>query len=332
MKNFFISYNKADKEWAQWLDWLLRSRGYSTFTQFGDIPWGSNFVARMDEGLKEAERLIMVLSPDFLSSGFTESEWTVAFAKDPDGKKGLLLPVRVRECELTGLLAPRVYLDLWELDEVGATNALANGLTKLTPPPAGAGEIASGSLPPFPYLQYDFLIEYCDSEADRVEPLASALESQQKKVWRDSWKLADGTLVRRKNRPASLRFGCQVVCAGDASPDGWVRAEIENALNQQRSAPSLKFVPVVFGGSLAALKQAYSDILFWADGSNAIRLLTAAATETKLSPQNPVAEKVDQIVVYLENLQRIKPFLDPAIAQQAQLDAIAELRKATYGR
>ena len=332
MKNFFVSYNKADKEWAQWLDWLLRSRGYSTFTQFGDILWGSNFVARMDEGLKEAERLIMVLSPDFLSSGFTESEWTVAFAKDPDGKKGLLLPIRVRECELTGLLAPRVYLDLWELDEAGATNALANGLTTLTPPPAAASETASEPPPPFPYLQYDFLIEYCDSEADRAEPLASELESQQKKVWRDSWKLAGGTLVRRKNRPASLRFGCQVVCAGDASPQGWVHAEIQNALNQQRSAPSLKFVPVVFGGSMATLKQAFSDILYWADGSNAIRLLTAAATETKLSPQDPVAEKVGLIKLYLESLQPLLSLLEPDIAHQAQLEAIAELRKVTYGR
>src|SRR5690348_17084134 len=127
MKTFFISYNKADKEWAQWIDWALRSRGYTTFIQSSDILWGSNFVAMMDEGLKEAERLIMVLSPDFLSSGFTESEWTVVFKRDPTGAKGLLLPVRVREVEVRGLLEPRIYLDLVDEDEAGATQALAIG-------------------------------------------------------------------------------------------------------------------------------------------------------------------------------------------------------------
>jgi|SRR5215469_13597385 len=95
VKNFFISYNKADREWAQWLDWFVRSKGLTTFTQFNDIPWGSNFVSRMDEGLKQAERLILVLSPDFLSSVFTEAEWTTIFAKDPDGSKRLMLPIRL---------------------------------------------------------------------------------------------------------------------------------------------------------------------------------------------------------------------------------------------
>ena len=35
-----------------------------------------------------------------------------AFAQDPTGKKRKLIPVRVAECALTGLLAPIVYIDL----------------------------------------------------------------------------------------------------------------------------------------------------------------------------------------------------------------------------
>src|SRR5262245_43645389 len=100
MKHFFISYTKADKDWARWIDWLVRSKGFTTFTQFNDIPWGSNFLAKMREGLNEAERMIAVVSPDFLSSGFTEAEWTPIFKKETETKQTLLFPIKVRESEI----------------------------------------------------------------------------------------------------------------------------------------------------------------------------------------------------------------------------------------
>jgi hypothetical protein len=33
MKDFFLSYNKADKNWADWIAWTLEARGYSTIIQ-----------------------------------------------------------------------------------------------------------------------------------------------------------------------------------------------------------------------------------------------------------------------------------------------------------
>jgi hypothetical protein len=29
MKNFFISYNSADNQWAQWIAWQLEEAGYT---------------------------------------------------------------------------------------------------------------------------------------------------------------------------------------------------------------------------------------------------------------------------------------------------------------
>jgi TIR domain len=148
VRNFFISYTKTDKPWAEWLNWFLEDKGFSTFVQFKDIVWGHNFIVRMDDGLKEADRLITILSPEFLRSGFTKAEWTAVFAKDPDGEKGLLLPVRVRECDLSGLLLPGVYLDLVGLDEAQASKRLAEGLAQVKAVPAGPDRI--DPKPPFP--------------------------------------------------------------------------------------------------------------------------------------------------------------------------------------
>jgi len=64
VKHFFISYNKADREWAEWIAWALEEAGYSTILQAWDFGPGANFVLEMDKAAKEAERTIAVLSPE----------------------------------------------------------------------------------------------------------------------------------------------------------------------------------------------------------------------------------------------------------------------------
>jgi len=130
MKHFFISYNSADRAWAEWIAWHLEDAGYATVIQAWDFRPGSNFVLDMHKAAAEAERTIAVLSPNYLASLFTQPEWGAAFAQDPTGDKGTLLPVRVRECELKGLLSPIVYIELLGLDEAAAKEALLAGVSR----------------------------------------------------------------------------------------------------------------------------------------------------------------------------------------------------------
>jgi hypothetical protein len=121
-KNFFISYNKADRNWAEWIAWELEEAGYSTIIQEWHFKAGTNPMLNIQRGIEESERVIAVLSPDYLISRFTEFEWTAAIAK------GSLLPIRVRECELKGLWLVVVYIDLVGLDEASARKALLDGV------------------------------------------------------------------------------------------------------------------------------------------------------------------------------------------------------------
>ena len=50
MKDFFISYTKTDKAWAEWIAWTLEAAGYSTVIQAWDFRPGSNFVLEMQTG------------------------------------------------------------------------------------------------------------------------------------------------------------------------------------------------------------------------------------------------------------------------------------------
>jgi hypothetical protein len=44
---FFISYNKADRTWAEWIAWQLKEARYSVHLQAWDFRPGSNFVLKM---------------------------------------------------------------------------------------------------------------------------------------------------------------------------------------------------------------------------------------------------------------------------------------------
>lgn len=129
MRDFFISYNKADQRWAEWIAWQLEGAGYSTVLQTWDFRPGSNFALEMHEAAQSANRTIAVLSPDFLRSQYTQAEWAAAFARDPSARQGVLLPVRVRDCAPGGLLSTIVYIDLVGLTEDAAKTRLLGGIS-----------------------------------------------------------------------------------------------------------------------------------------------------------------------------------------------------------
>jgi TIR domain len=112
MTDFFVSYNGKDRAWAEWIAWELEEAGYSVVIQAWDFRPGDNFVLEMHKASSEAERTVAVLSPNYLSAQFTKPEWAAAFAQDPTGEKGILLPVRILPCELQGLLPSIIYIDL----------------------------------------------------------------------------------------------------------------------------------------------------------------------------------------------------------------------------
>jgi tetratricopeptide (TPR) repeat protein len=130
MKDFFISYNQADRQWAEWIAWVLEEEGYSNVLQAWDFRPGCNFPLEMHKAIKETERIILILSQDFLNSDFTAPEWAVVFVQDPTGVKGRILPIKVRECRPDGLLAPINRIDLIGLNQEEAKRVLLAGVPR----------------------------------------------------------------------------------------------------------------------------------------------------------------------------------------------------------
>jgi tetratricopeptide (TPR) repeat protein len=120
----FISYTGRDWGWASWLDFTLREAGYTTKVQGYDFMVGKSFVNAMDEALKQSRLVACLLSPAYLDSRWCGEEWQVALLKEK------LLPLRIAECDLDGLLAPRAYLDLVGVAEVEARERIVAELKK----------------------------------------------------------------------------------------------------------------------------------------------------------------------------------------------------------
>jgi TIR domain/NB-ARC domain len=151
----FISYNRADRDWAEWIAGAIESAGYEPIIQAWHFRPGENFVLRMQEAAAQTDFTIAVLSETYLKSEYTQPEWAAAFAQDPTGKKRKLIPVRVAECTLTGMLVPIVYIDLIDLCEPDAKRALLDGLKPsgrpVQPQPfPGRRAESSISMAPFP--------------------------------------------------------------------------------------------------------------------------------------------------------------------------------------
>jgi tetratricopeptide (TPR) repeat protein len=156
---FFISYAGADRAWAEWIAWQLEAAGHTTRLQAWDFQAGSDFVHQMEQALRDAERLILVLSPAYRASQFGEAEWRPIFTKDPSGELGLLVPLRVQECDPPELLRARVFVDLVGLPELEAAERLLAAVRlgerpgRPTTAPAYPGATAPAAAavqPPFP--------------------------------------------------------------------------------------------------------------------------------------------------------------------------------------
>src|SRR5262249_2859450 len=125
--DFFISYSPADERWATWIAWELEAAGHTVMVQAWDYVPGTHFVDFMDRGLRGAKVVVAVLSRNYLSSRYGKLEWQAAFLTDPDSVTGRLVPIRIEECNLEGLLAVLTYLDLVGVTEPERARALLLG-------------------------------------------------------------------------------------------------------------------------------------------------------------------------------------------------------------
>lgn len=128
MKDFFVSYTGTDINFATWIAEVLESQNYSVVIQAWDFRPGDNFVAKINDSLKECKKLIVVLSDSYLESKWCEAEWTVKLAEQIKLNERRIIPIRIAPVDLKGLLSPIVYIDIVDKAEDDAKNEILAGV------------------------------------------------------------------------------------------------------------------------------------------------------------------------------------------------------------
>jgi hypothetical protein len=220
-RDFFVSYNRQDQRWAEWIAWQLESASYSTYIQAWDFDAGSNFVLEMQKAAACSERTIAVLSPNYLRSLYTQPEWAAAFAQDPTGQRRALVPVRVADCALAGLLAQIVYIDLLGLDADAARQRLLDEIrpgskrpTQAPVFPVAASGTGAAQAPcaaavfpgaANPYLPWTPSANRFAGRCQLIRRLESALEEGRSVSVVGDWRIGKTSLLLRWQREAQKR-------------------------------------------------------------------------------------------------------------------------------
>ena len=104
--DLFLCHNGADKVWvrrlaeqveSETLDGLHGGRKLRVFFDEWDIVPGENFILRINDGLRRARYVAVVLSPEMLAADWPTFEWTSVVADDPANRKGRVIPLFVRD-------------------------------------------------------------------------------------------------------------------------------------------------------------------------------------------------------------------------------------------
>jgi tetratricopeptide (TPR) repeat protein len=97
----FISYSSANKDWVRkTFVPILEKAGLKVCDYYRDFDPGAPIVKEMERAILESRRTILVLSPAYLGSGWTEFENLMLQTLDAANQERRLLPVIYERCDL----------------------------------------------------------------------------------------------------------------------------------------------------------------------------------------------------------------------------------------
>ena len=107
----FLSHSTKDKDFVEKLATELRAQSIDPWWCEVDIEHGDDFVAKIEEGLKDSDLVVLVLSPDAAQSAWTRREWTAALAREVEESRIRLGVLLLRDCDVPELLRTKHRFD-----------------------------------------------------------------------------------------------------------------------------------------------------------------------------------------------------------------------------
>jgi tetratricopeptide (TPR) repeat protein len=121
----FLSHSTKDKQFVESLAAELKAEKIEPWLCEVDVEVGDNFVAKIEDGLREADLTVLFWSPEAASSGWTRAEWTSVTAREISESRTRLGVVLLRDCAVPELLRVKHRIDARTDPEKGRLETLA---------------------------------------------------------------------------------------------------------------------------------------------------------------------------------------------------------------
>jgi len=112
MMKVYISYTHEDEKYAFLIANRLRESGHEVWIDKWALSAGDNLIQKINEGLKETDALIVIVSKNALRSKWVMHEFSAFALDDLSSKKSRIIPVLVDNSSVPQYLARYVYVDL----------------------------------------------------------------------------------------------------------------------------------------------------------------------------------------------------------------------------
>jgi hypothetical protein len=117
----FLSHSTKDKQFVQTLAAELEGEKIEPWLCEVDIEFGHNFVAEIEENLRDADLTVLFWSPEAARSDWTRLEWTSVTAREISESRTRLGVVLLRDCAIPELLRVKHRIDArTDPEKVGA--------------------------------------------------------------------------------------------------------------------------------------------------------------------------------------------------------------------
>ncbi|MFS1430137.1 TIR domain-containing protein [Vibrio splendidus] len=110
----FISYNHQDKKYSELIASSLLDAGHDVFKDTLKLKAGDNIVEKIDQGVSEADVLIVLISKNALNSKWIMHEVSAMAMRDFSNKNKKIIPIKLDNSPMPSYLMNYLYLDFTE--------------------------------------------------------------------------------------------------------------------------------------------------------------------------------------------------------------------------
>jgi TIR domain len=148
----FVSYSTQDEEWVRGeLLQCLERNNLRVCIDFRDFRPGYSNIDEINRAIRESRKMLLVLTPRYLSSQWTTHERQTVQNLDPMNRRVRLIPILKEKCELPQEINHLIYVDLTQPNSEMGWNRLLQAISGSTSPPTSFPSPKREGINPFIY-------------------------------------------------------------------------------------------------------------------------------------------------------------------------------------